>query len=97
MRLTTEQRLAALERGNVVLHDTIKLLHKLLKEQQQLINEYIMQKMMSSNKNSGQKGNVCAGDALYTFKCKRRFERLEKHIEKMCKLTEKPKRGLKVG
>lgn len=97
MRLTTEQRLAALERGEVVLHDTIKLLHKLLKEQQQLINEYVTQKMMSSNESSGQKGNICPGHALYTFKCKRRFERIEKHIEKMHKLIEEPKRGLKVG
>jgi len=97
MRLTTEQRLAALERGNVVLQDTIKLLHKLLKEQQQLINEYITQKMMSSNENSGQKGNVCPGTAQYTFKCKRRFERIEKRIDKICKLIEKPKHGLKAG
>jgi hypothetical protein len=97
MRLTTEQRLVALERGNVVLHDTIKLLHKLLKEQQQLINEYITQKMMSSSESCGQKGNICPGDALYTFKCKRRFERIEKRIEKMYKLMEAPKRGLKAG
>jgi len=97
MRLTKEQRLAALERGNVVLHDTIKLLHKLLKEQQQLINEYVTQKMMSSNERGGQKGNVCPGDALYTFKCKRRFERIEKRIEKMRKLIEEPNRGLKAG
>ena len=94
MRLTTEQRLVALERDNVVLHDTIKLLHKLLKEQRQMINEYITQTMMSSN-DSGQKGNVCSGDALYTFKCKRRFEGIEKRIEKMHKSMEEPKRGLK--
>ena len=97
MRLTTEQRLAALERGNVVLHDTIKLLHKLLKEQQQLINEYIAQKMITSNKRGKQKGNVCPSDALYTFKCKRRFENLEKQIDKMRKLIEEPKRGLKAS
>ncbi len=97
MRLTTEQRLAALERGNVVLHDTIKLLHKLLKEQQQLINEYITTKMMSSSESCGRKGNICPGDALYTFKCKRRFERIEKRIEKMRKLMEEPRRGLKAG
>ena len=41
MRLTLEQRLEALERDNVVLHDTIKLLHRLLKEQRELISEYI--------------------------------------------------------
>ncbi len=97
MRLTTEQRLVALERDNVVLYDTIKLLHKLLKEQRQMINEYITQTMMSSNDSGGQKGNVCPADALYTFKCKRRFEGIEKHIEKMQKSMEEPKHGLKAG
>jgi len=92
-----EQRITALERDNVVLYDTIKLLHKLLKEQRQLINEYITQKMMSSKESGGQKGNACPVDALYTFKCKRRFEGIEKHIEKMRKLMEEPKRGLKAG
>jgi uncharacterized coiled-coil protein SlyX len=96
MRLTTEQRIVSLERDNVVLHDTIKLLHKLLKEQRQLIHEYITQKMMSSNESGGQKDNVCPTDALYTFKCKRRFENIEKQIEKMRKLIEEPRRGLKV-
>ena len=97
MRLTTEQRIAALERDNVVLHDTIKLLHKLLKEQRQLINEYITQTMMFSNDSSGQKGNVGSADALYTFKCKRRFEGIEKRIEKIQKSMKEPKRGLKAG
>ena len=97
MRLTTEQRIAALERDNVVLHDTIRLLHKLLKEQRQLISEYITQKMMSSNGSGGQKGKVCTTDAQYTFKCKRRFELIEKHIEKMHKLIQNPKHGLKAS
>ena len=83
MRLTREQRIAALERDNVVLHDTIKILHKLLKDQQQLIHEYITQKMLSFDKNDVQKGKVCPGNAQYTFKCKRRIEMLEKNIEKM--------------
>ena len=97
MRLTTEQRIAALERDNVVLHDTIKLLHKLLKEQQQLISEYITQKMMSSNGSGGQKGKVCTTDAQYTFKCKRRFEVIEKQIERIHKSIEEPKHGLKAS
>ena len=41
MRLTIEQRVAALERQNVVLEGKVMLLYKLLKEQQQLINDYI--------------------------------------------------------
>lgn len=43
VRFTTEQRLATLERENVILHDTAKLLHRMLKEQRGLINEYILQ------------------------------------------------------
>ena len=97
MRLTIEQRIAGLERDNVVLHDKIKLLHKLLKEQQQLIKEYITQKMMSSNVSGNQRGNVCATDAQYTFKCKRRFEIIEKQVEKMHKLIQKPKHGLRAS
>jgi hypothetical protein len=77
MRLTTEQRITALERDNVVLHDT--------------------KNMMSSNESGGHKGDACPADALYTFKCKRRFEGIEKHIEKMHKLMEESKRGLKAG
>ncbi len=42
MRLTVEQRLQALERDTVVLQDTIKLLHKLLREQRALISDYIL-------------------------------------------------------
>ncbi|MBN1807381.1 MAG: hypothetical protein JW837_19195 [Sedimentisphaerales bacterium] len=97
MRLTTEQRITTLERDNVVLHDTIKLLHKLIKEQQQLISEYITRQMASSREDGGHKLNGCTAEAQYTFKCKRRFEVLEKHIEKMNKLIEKPKHGLKAG
>ena len=97
MRLTTEQRICALERDNVVLHDKIKLLHKLLKEQQELINEYITLQMTLSKESGGQKGNVCAAEAQYTFKCRRRFKMLEKHIEKMNKLIEKPKHGLRAS
>ena len=97
MKLTTAQRLAALERDNEELQDKIKLLHKILKEQRELINEYIAQKMATSNEGVGKKGNACPGDALYTFKCKRRFDNIEKHIDKMHKLMEEPERGLKAS
>ena len=63
MRLTIEQRLAALERDNVVLHDTVKLLHKLLKEQRQLINDYITQ-VLSANDGEKQKASLRPEDAL---------------------------------
>ncbi len=97
MRLTTEQRLATLERDNVVLQDTVKMLHKLLKEQRQLINEYITQKVMSAAQGDEQKNNIRPEDALYTFICKRRFDNLEKRMEKIRQLAEKPKYELKAG
>ena len=97
MRLTTEQRISSLERDNVVLHDKIKLLHKLLKEQQGLISEYITQQITSLKENGKHNVKACAADAQYTFKCKRRFEMIEKYIEKINKLMEKPKHGLRAS
>lgn len=103
MRLTTEQRLVALERDNVVLHDTVKLLHKLLREQRQLINDYITRHVVSAGEHKEESGNLRPEDALYTFTCKRRFEQLEKRMEKIRKLADAPKSadthkiGLKAG
>ncbi len=71
MRLTIEQRLQGLERDTVVLHDTIKLLHKLLKEQGELISDYIVQKITSTNPNGEHNAkNVWPEEELYTFVCK---------------------------
>ena len=85
MRLTSEQRIAALERDNVVLHDTVKLLHKMLKEQRELINDYITQKVASQNNGGRQDDNARPEDVLYTFMCKRRFDQLEKRMENIRK------------
>lgn len=49
MRLTAEQRLRVLERANVVLHDTLKLLHRLVKDQGHLINEYIVRRVAAAD------------------------------------------------
>jgi hypothetical protein len=95
MRLTSEQRIAALERDNIVLHDTIKLLHKLLREQKQLINDYITQKVSSVE--NQQNPSKRPEDILYTFVCKQRFDRLEKQIEKLHKTTSDRRFGLKAG
>lgn len=97
MRLTIDQRLAALERDNVVLHDTVKLLHRLLKDQRQLIKDYITQQVMSTNQSEEQNNNVRPEDALYTFICKRRFDAIEKHMETIRKSVENPASGLKAG
>lgn len=85
MRFTTEQRLLALERENVVLHNTTQLLHRMLKEQRQLINDYIIQSLTSTETNSEQDESTRLEGTIYTFNCKQRFDRLEKSLEKLCK------------
>jgi len=98
MRLTVEQRLVALERDNVVLHDTIKLLHKLLKEQRELISDYITLKVTSADKSNEQKGAITRPeDALYTFICKLRFDRIEKDMKALRNFMKNSEFGLKAG
>lgn len=98
IRLTMKQRLEALERDVVVLQDTLKLLHKLLKQQRELINEYITEKVTSvvaGHEENGKK--VRPEDAVYTFRCKQRFDRIEKEIQRIRKMIEDPKFGLRAG
>lgn len=97
MRFTMEQRIAALERDNVVLHDTIDLLHRLLKEHRQLINEYITQQMTAAERSVDETGDVRPEDALYTFVCRQRFDRMSKEVESLRKLIEHPRFGSKAG
>ncbi len=85
MRLTSEQRIAALEREHIILQDTIKLLHKMLKEQRQLINDYITHKVTSLDDTTQHSNNGRSEDALYTFVCRQRFDYLEKRMENMRK------------
>ena len=98
MRLTIEQRLESLERDVVVLQDTIKLLHKLLKQQRELINDYITQKVASAAGSDEQsEGSVRPEDALYTFICRQRFDNIERQIEKIRKMIKDSRLGLKAG
>ena len=85
MRLTSEQRIAALEREQIILQDTIKLLHKMLKEQKELINDYITHKVTSPENAEKHDDNNRPEDALYTFVCKQRFDYLEKRMERIRK------------
>jgi len=96
MRLTIEQRLQALERETVVLHDTIKLLHRLLKDQGKLINDYIVQKMANGS-DEANGGGTRPEQEIYTFVCQRRFDKLEKDIKKTLQLIENLKFKLKAG
>lgn len=98
MRLTIEQRLQTLERDTIVLHDTVKLLHKLLKEQGGLISEYIVRKIASADADDKHHAkNSRPEEELYTFVCQRRFEKIEKDIKKTLKLIENLRFGLKAG
>jgi hypothetical protein len=97
MRLTTEQRLIALERENVVLQGKVTMLHKLLKEQRRLINDYITRKITSANQTEAQTGTSRPEDALYTFKCKQKFDRLEKDIDRINKSMSNSRLDLKAG
>ncbi|GAG90741.1 unnamed protein product [marine sediment metagenome] len=95
MMLTMEQRVATLEREVVVLRDTIKLLHKMLKEQRYLINDYITQKVASGNGRNGEGGRP--EDAIYTFVCRKRMDKLGKDIEKVRKLIDDIRFGVRAG
>jgi len=98
MRLTVEQRIQALERDTVVLHDTMKLLHKLLKEQGELISGYIVQKIASANPNGEHDAkNTRPEEELYTFVCKQRFDKIERDVKRTLKLVENLRYGLKAG
>ncbi len=98
MRLTVEQRLRALERENVVLHDTIKVLHKLVKDQGHLINDYIVRRMAAASADRGHnEEKTRPEEELYTFVCQQRFDKIEKDIKRALKLIESPRFGLKAG
>lgn len=88
MRFTTEQRLAALERENILLRDTTKMLHKMLKEQRELIKDYITEAITATDAKNAQAGAVRPEEALYTFVCKQRFNRLDKMIDELRKQVE---------
>ena len=97
MRLTLEQRVAALERENIVLQDTVKLLHRMLKEQRQLINDYITHSVASGNNGDQPGDNGRDEDVLYTFTCKRRFDNIEKRMENLRNKHNNERKGEKNG
>ncbi|MBN2138717.1 MAG: hypothetical protein JW720_12990 [Sedimentisphaerales bacterium] len=97
MRLTIEQRIAALERDNIVLHDTIKMLHKLLREHRELIKEYVTGQIAADSDGGSGNGVVGREDALYTFVCRQRFKQLSREVNSLRKLIENPRFGSKAG
>jgi len=83
LRLTTQQRLAAIERENAVLHGRVRVLHDMLKQQRQLINEYITQTVLVAGEDRSTAGHSCGENALHTFFCRQRFERVEKRLDRL--------------
>lgn len=80
LRLTTEQRIAPLERANVVLSDRTKILHNMLKQQRQLINDYITQTIALAGEERQAADSGRPEDALYTSVCRQRFEQMERDL-----------------
>jgi len=89
MGLTVEQRLLELERDGTVCCDTVKLFHKLLKEQKQLINDYILIKARYGDLESrdSEKKNR-PEEEIYTFICAKRFDQIEREIKRIIKTLE---------
>jgi hypothetical protein len=66
------------------------MLHRTLKEQQQLIRDYIAQALVSDDGSVAKNEQVRTERAQYIFTCQKRFERLEKAIEKLYEKTGEP-------
>ncbi|UCD50952.1 MAG: hypothetical protein JSW27_25940 [Phycisphaerales bacterium] len=81
LRLTTQQRLAALERENVVLRDKLKMLHGMLKQQRQLIAEYITQQVLLADGDGAAASQAESAETVGHFLCQRRFEQLEERLD----------------
>ena len=82
VRLTTGQRLAALERENSVVREKLKILHEMFKEQRLLINEFITRRITLA----GAEERTPSGrpeEAVYTFVCQQRFDRIEAAVDDM--------------
>ncbi len=93
-----QQRVLALEREVSVLHDTMKLLHRMLKEQRELINDFIVQKVTESNgSESNNGGNGRPEKELFVFVCRQKFDRIEQDVARNRKLIENLRFGLKAG
>jgi len=78
LRLTTHQRLATLERENMVLRGKINLLHEMLKQQKQLIREYLTAQLVAAEEPGVDDGS---SETLGSAICQQRFERMEQRLE----------------
>lgn len=83
---SAEQRLAALEGTVAGLTETIERLYKILREQGDLINEYITKQLVASGSKAEQSGGLSPEDALFTFVCRRKFDQVEKELARLRQL-----------
>ena len=93
---TTEQRLAAVETNVAGLRETTDRLYKMLKEQGELISEYVTKQLVGSDSRD-HRGGVSAEDALFTFVCRRKFDQIEKELGRLRRLLARSDSVRRVG
>ena len=82
-RATTEQRLDAIEQNVAHLNDAVDRLYHKVREQRQLISEYVTKQLVAAGDGDGRNGGVSAEDALFTFVCRRKFDEVEKELARL--------------
>lgn len=82
---TAEQRLASLETDVAGLNETITRLYRMLKEQGELISEYITKQLVAGGP-TGEQAGLSPEDALFTFVCRRKFDQVEKELGRLRQL-----------
>jgi hypothetical protein len=90
VQATLEQRLAALEGIVAGLSEAVDKLHKALKEQSELVNEYVGKQLAAGSAPAGRVGGLSPEDVLYTFVCRRKFDHVEKELGRLRQLLVGP-------
>jgi hypothetical protein len=78
-----EQRLASVERDIANLAGAVDRLYEMIREQGQLIGEYVTKQLVAAGQGEGDTGEVSPEDALFTFVCRRKFDTLEKELARL--------------
>jgi hypothetical protein len=85
--LPVEQRLAVLERQVSHLGERLDGLARGLKEQRELITEYITKQMVAAGKGAALTGQVPAEAGQFIFICNRRFKKIETELARVTRLV----------
>ncbi len=78
-----EQRLTALEGSVADLSEANDRLYRMLKEQGELINEYITRQLVAGGSDRQQDKRLPPEDALFTFVCRRKFNQVEEELGRL--------------